>query len=129
MLTRGGTMSTTVGAIHGVTSTYAQFPVTAGQPFTAGMSVKTSVAGAIIYTRWLWYDTGMVLTAATPLVKVANTVAGQVYRVADTGIPIPGTTSAFFQVLITQATNTVGGELMWGDLLTLENGATDGSWF
>lgn len=124
-----GLVSSTVAQIL-CTGTNTQFTVTAGQPVTGGLAVKTDVANAIISTRWYWYDVGNALTVGAATTKVAAAAANQVYRVVDTAVPPVGTVKAYFVVTVnTSGANCVGGERVWADQLTLENGITDGSFF
>jgi hypothetical protein len=108
----------------------AKIPVTPGQPITGGVSIKTDVANAQIRTRWYWYDAGSVLTSTPSVIRVAAATPGQVYRVTETGTPLANSVTAYFVIEVTNAIgNTVGGEKVWADMLTLEYGTTDGSWF
>jgi hypothetical protein len=127
---RAGTMNTTVASGYiAPTINTSKFSVTEGQPITYGYSVKTDTPGLTVNTKWNWYDSGSVQIPAPTNVQVASTVAGQIYRVSEVGIPPVGAVTAWPQLLVTKATIAVGGEKIWYDYATVENGTTDGSWF
>jgi hypothetical protein len=128
---RTGTLNTAVSSINctpGDSTT--KFPVVAGQPVTGALSTKTDVANAVIYTRWYWYDAGLVQTQGAATIRQASAAVGQVYRVVETGTPPANMVSAQFVVSVfTSGANCVGGEKVWYDQLVVETGITDGSWF
>lgn len=112
------------------TGTTAKLPVTPGQPVTGGLSIKTDVANAQVLTRWYWYDAGNVLTAGPITYRYTKMNAGQVYRCVETATPPAGTVTAYFVVQVQTASgNSVTGQRVWADMLTLEYGTTDGSYF
>jgi hypothetical protein len=132
LFTRAASPATSMIASIVITTqpTQVNFPVTAGQPITGAISIKTDVANAVIRTCWYWYDASSVLTQGTRTIRVAAATPGTVYRVVDNGTPLADTVKAFFIVEVsTSGGNVVGGEKVWADYLTLENGTTDGSWF
>lgn len=108
----------------------ARFPVTVGIPVTCGVSLKTDTANTKFQARWVWYDSGGSPTNEAYSDKVANATPGQVYRVVTISTPPVGTVTATLTVqIVLNSGNCVGGEKVWADQLTLENGTTDGSWF
>ena len=131
LFTKSATVSSTIAQVLcNIGAVNVKIPVTEGQPITGGLSIKTDTANAQVTTRWFWYDSGSVLTQGAATTRYTGMVAGQVYRVTETGTPPPGTVTAYFCVTVVMGSgNTVGGEKAWADYLTLENGTTDGSWF
>ena len=133
LLTRAGTMSNVVAQITGYVagqSAAGRLPVTPGQICTGALSVKTDVPSATIATRWYWYDASSVLTQGPETVRATGVTAGQIYRVTETGTAPAGSASALLVVFIrTPSGNAVAGQRVWADMLTLEYGTTDGSYF
>lgn len=132
LLTRAasGLNSTVALILCSVAASAGKIPVTPGTPVTYGLSVKTDVPGATITTRPYWYDSGGSLILGSATVKLTNINANQVYRVVETATPPVDTVTSYYGVTITtSAGNVVGGEKVWADLLTIEYGATDGSYF
>lgn len=131
LLTRAGNTSTIVAQILCTTGAAGtKISVTAGQPITAGLTVKTDVANGRLSVRWFWYDSVGTLTQGASTTLVPEMVAGATYRAISTGVPPAGTVSAWYVVYVnTPSGNVVGGERVWADQLTIESGTTDGSYF
>jgi len=129
LFTRAGTLTPTIAQILG-TVAGNKFSVTPGQVITGAMSIKTDVAGSKISTRWYWYDSSGTLTVGTMTDRVLNVVAGQVYRVAETGIALSDSATAYFVVTVTTASgNAVAGQRVWADQLLLQDSISDGTYF
>lgn len=125
LTTRTGALDNTLSQFQCLGSGGGYFPVSAGVPVAASLSLKTEVAGAKVSVLWYWYDASSTfLSAYTCLGTPPSTVAGQVYRLDASATPPAG---AAFGVIIVDLKapgggNAVAGQRVWADQIIVSVG-------